>query len=86
MEFKDAVNTLLSGFQGMIDKAIEAAPFDKTYRGRIVAVDGNKYSVQINGTIYTIKASAGYAVGDGVNVLVPRNNWNNIILLGTGGT
>jgi hypothetical protein len=80
MEFKDAVNTLLSGFQGMIDKAIEAAPFDKTYRGRIVAVDGSKYSVQINGTIHEIKTSKVFSEGEYVNVLVPKNDWNKALI------
>ena len=80
MEFKDAVNTLLSGFQGMIDKAIEAAPFDKTYRGRIVAVDGSKYSVQINGTIHEIKTSKIFSEGEYVNILVPKNDWNKALI------
>ena len=81
MDFKSALDTLIAEVKRMIEKAIEAAPFDKTYRGRVVAIESGKCSVQVNGTIYTIKTSATYAVGDYINVLVPRNNWNNAVLL-----
>lgn len=81
MDFKNAMDTLIAEIKRMIEKAIEAAPFDKTYRGRVVAVDGNKYSVQINGTIHEIKTTAVYAVGDYMNVLVPRNDWEKIVIV-----
>ena len=82
MDFKKAVDILIAEVKRMIDKAIEVAPFDKTYRGRITAVSGSTYSVLINGSIIDVKSSTTYAVGDYVNVLMPRNDWKKAIILG----
>lgn len=82
IDFKDATSAIVTEIKRMVEKAVEAASFDRTYRGRVVAIESGKCSVLINGTIYTLKTFAGYTVGDYVNVLVPRNNWNNATILG----
>ena len=84
MDFKSALDTLIAEVKRMIEKAIEAAPFDKTYRGRVVDIANGKCSIQINGTITTVKDTGSYVLGSYVNVLIPRNNWNNLVVLGIG--
>lgn len=68
----------------MIKQAIEAAPFDKTYRGRVMESSNSACSVLINGSIIEIKTDTTYTIGDYVNILMPRNDWKKPVILGSG--
>lgn len=84
-DIRSSINSLLEGVQFLIEKAVDKASFDKTYRGYISEVKGNKYTVVIENMAYpetqTINADAKLSVGDVVLVLFPRNSSSNRIIL-----
>lgn len=84
-DIRGSINSLLEGIQFLIDKAVNKASFDKTYRGYISEVNGDTYTVVIENMAYsetrTINASTKLSVGDVVLVLFPRNSSSNRIIL-----
>lgn len=84
-DIRSSINSLLGGIQFLIDKAVNKASFDKTYRGYISEVSGDTYTVVIENMAYsetrTINADTKLSVGDVVLVLFPRNSSSNRIIL-----
>ena len=65
-----------------VDKKIERASFDRTVKGRISEViSSNKYKVIVNGTEYVAKSVYSHSINDVVYVLVPLNNYNDLIII-----
>lgn len=55
--------------------------FDITRNGRITAiVNDNKYKVEVNGMIYTIKSNFKYEVNERVRVLFPNGSSTDLYL------
>ncbi len=72
-----AIDILVQTMLKMAGELVESSRFDKTKPGRIEASLGNnKYSVRIEGTVYTVPSvtSDTYAVNDVVSVLYPEND------------
>lgn len=89
MEFRNAMETLVTQIREMVVKLINHADFDKTYMGVIVGKTMPKnslslyeYDVQINGMIYKISSTNNYSTETTVAVMVIRNDWNNLLILG----
>jgi len=72
-----AINTLANQIIKSISTGIESAPFDKTKSGIVTGVlGGGKYSVKINGTVFTVPSCipANFSINDNVNVLFKQND------------
>lgn len=72
-----AVDALIQTISKMVGELVESSRFNKTKRGIIKASLGNnKYSVKIEGAVYTAPSvtSDTYAVNDVVSVLYPEND------------
>lgn len=70
------IQKFIEGVKHLINEAIRKAPYDKTYQGKVTNVNGSKYSVKINNTVYddTPALASGVSVGDLVRVVFPQNN------------
>lgn len=66
----------------LIKKICKTAPFDKTFKGRIVEKKNpRKYVVEIQGNKITATTHEDYVVGDVVWVKYPRNNIQNAFIV-----
>lgn len=80
---KDVQNAIRT----IAEQAVTTAPFDKTRRGVVRAIDENTktYTVHIDGVTYTnVKSSSGSAIhiGDVVSVIYPTNNTSQMVISG----
>lgn len=80
---KDVQNAIRT----IAEQAVTTAPFDKTRRGVVRAIDESTktYTVHIDGVTYTnVKSSSGSAihVGDVVSVIYPTNNTSQMVISG----
>lgn len=89
--FDKATQALISSIKTIVAQMLNDAEYDKTYIGRVKAVNQVRvglytylYTVTINGLDYSIKSKLKYTVDDYVLVLVPRNNWGSAKLIATG--
>ena len=76
-KFSEMISVMSNEIHKYIDKGIESAPFDKTKQGIVTASLGsNKYSVKIEGTVFTVPSctSDTYAVNDNVYVLYVQSD------------
>jgi len=80
---KLALKKLIDGLLLVVNKELKNAPFDKTVQGIIIEeiVPANKYKVLINDDQYIVKSKSNHSVGDIVYILIPQNNYNNMIIL-----
>lgn len=79
---KVALQKLQEGILLAVNKGIENAKYDKTVRGRITKVlDNNKYEVMINGLTYTAKSISNLEINNVVYILIPQNNYNDMLIL-----
>lgn len=66
--------------------AIKKSPNDRTKFGRITAINGKRYTLLIEKTVYpnvmALKSSIDYQVGDSVICQVPNGNMSNIYIVG----
>lgn len=72
-----SLNNFIEGIKHLIQTAIDKAPFDKTYNGRVLSVNGDKYTVLINGKEYPDTVAlygSNFNIGDIVRVTFPQNN------------
>ena len=79
-----AVNALIKGIISYVQKIIDDAPMDKTFTAIIKKVNSdNTYTISLNGVEYknipTIGATC--SLNETVRVLVPQNNYSNIVIL-----
>lgn len=72
--------TIKQACQRMIDKA----SFDRTVNGVVTGTDGNKYTVSMLGSTYTVSNATDltYSVGSGVWVTLPSNKIANAFIVG----
>ena len=81
-EYIEALQELAKQLKTFVDKRIKRAKFDRTVRGRIIELLPNdKYKVQIDGNNYTVKGKIGYSINDLVYVLIPQNNYKDMIII-----
>lgn len=74
-----ALDNFTEGIKHLIQTAIDKAPFDKTYKGRVLSVANGEYTVLINGKEYPntpVQGGGGFAVDEVVKVVFPQNNPN----------
>lgn len=85
MDYKKIIDQLTNEVLTYIQKAIQKAPADKSFRTKILDNLGDgKYKVRYKGKDYTVKAnSSGLIVGTWVTVCALQNNWNELYILGT---
>lgn len=72
-----ALDNFTEGVKHLIQTAIDKAPFDKTYKGRVLSVANGEYTVLINGKEYPntpVQGGGGFAVDEVVKVVFPQNN------------
>jgi len=82
MNRKNALDKLIDGILLAIDKKLNNAPYDKTYKGRITEIiSEKKYKVSFNGNTYTAKSNNVHNVNDIVYVLVPQNNYKDLFII-----
>ena len=78
---------LLEGIEFIVKNYIENAPFDKTRVGIIQGVSSNNaYTVKIDNRIFNNVPYLGngtLGLNTTVRVVVPENQMNNIVILGT---
>lgn len=62
------------------------APYTIIKFGRVVSINGKRYSIKINNALYTniyaLKGSNLISVGDSVICVVPNNQYSNMFILG----
>ncbi len=78
---EDTSNSVVNGIFTAFEVLSKRLSFDKTYDGRIVAVNSDgTYNVVINNVTYeNLKTKGGTCtVNEIVDVLAPQNNFNNI--------
>lgn len=75
-EYKDAINSLLSGMQYMIEQAVKNCT--QIYNGTIISIYGNNYTVKVNGNDYVLRpyGEGSYEKNNIVKVFVPQGNMN----------
>jgi len=81
----EAIDVLAEQIINAVSACLESAPFDKTKQGIITASLGsNKYSVRIEGTVYTVPSctSTTYATNDNVLVLYVQNDAKRKYIIG----
>lgn len=84
-KYEKAIKELQSGIISFCTSIIKEAPFDKTVIGQIKSVSNNKYSVEINGSIYNNVpklSNITLSVNDIVKITVPQNSMNNMYIEG----
>jgi hypothetical protein len=77
--------TIVSAIQTYVNGRLRSLPYDVTRQGRVTAVlGGDKYSVNVQGTIYTVPCATGqtFAVNESVLVLFAGNDWNRRYVVG----
>lgn len=88
----EALKTLAREIKNALRQEIATAPFDKSSKGVITALNGGKYSVLLsNGSSISVNADAAHTVGEQVNVVIPQNDTSNAYISsssesGSGGT
>jgi hypothetical protein len=81
----DAVETISQGIFLAVDKKITDAGFDKTLKGKITdVVSETVYEVTISGIKHTVKSTSVHRLNDIVNVIVPQNNYSEMIIIPDG--
>lgn len=89
MDFKAALDILVEQIVSIVNKLLEAAPFDKTLTGiiRAAAKSTNSkaydYDIEINGKIKKISSRMYLPVNAIVKVLVPKNQWEQAQIMVT---
>lgn len=79
-----AINEIANAILNAAKQIVRNARFDKTRIG-VVTATGEKYTVRIDGTDYSVPSSGGsYSVGDTVLVLFIQNNANKTYIIGKG--
>jgi len=84
-KFSEMISEMSDEIHKYIHKCIESAPFDKTKQGIVTAVlSSNKYSVRIEGTVYTVPSSTSdtYIVNDNVLILYIQNDAKRKYIIG----
>lgn len=75
------IDKIVGRILAYVQKGIEKAPFDKTFRAQVTESLGNgKYKVRYKGIEYTAKYSSTIAVNTWVYVCAPQNNWNELFI------
>lgn len=88
MDFKDALDTIVTEVEKIVNKILASAPFDKTYSAIVLdkstSGSGYTYTVKINGKNREVFSKLNYSIGDYVYVLVPRNNITRAVVINIG--
>jgi len=80
-----AIDVLAEQIISAVSACLENAPFDKTKQGIVTASLGsNKYSVRIEGTVFTVPSCTAttYSVNDNVLVLYVQNDAKRKYIIG----
>ena len=78
MDNQKAISKLVSTVLSYVQKSIDKASFDRTFRARIVKIiSGEKYQVEWKGAHYTVRGFQSYSIGDLVYVCAPTNQWED---------
>lgn len=84
MDYLRIRSEILNSIQILIDTAISKLGFDRHVLGKITAITGGLYTVDINGETYSIKTKPNdtytYVVGDVVYILYINNNSSQKII------
>lgn len=80
---KIAYEELLKGIQNYVKQCMDNIGYDKTYTAIIKSKNNNKYSIILQGIQYDdVKTIGGECyVNETVHVLIPNNNFSNMIIL-----
>ena len=84
-KYTSVVECLSAEIGKSIQKYMGSASFDKTKQGIVIASLGsNKYSVRIEGTVYTVPSctSDAYSTNDNVLVLYVQNDAKRKYIIG----
>ncbi len=83
---KEALESLMSGIEYLVNKAVASAPFAIVKTGKIQSANANgTYSVMIDGKIYDNMAALNnntFSVNDIVKIIVAQNDYSNMFILG----
>lgn len=82
-KFQEAIKDLENGIKLYVNKMIEKSPKDMTYSAIIYSGGIEGYNIKLNGKIYENVPTIGgvCTVNETVKVLIPQNNYNNMIIL-----
>lgn len=82
---QNAVEQIMSGIMRYVDKKIENITCDKTVFGVIISENtaNNTYKIKIKNVEYDNVQTIGgsCSVNEVVRVLIPMNNYNNMVIL-----
>lgn len=84
LENQEAINSLLSGIEYIVDQKINKAPFTRIKNGRVEAIlDDGFYSVNIEGATYKIQSidECSVNVGDIVKVAIMQNDYSSMFIV-----
>lgn len=81
-ENSSAMSIIATTIIEAIKEKINNAPYDKTVRGIIVQkIDQSHYIVEIKKNEYKVTAIGSHEVGDQVFILIPQNNYNDMVIM-----
>ena len=82
MDNQKAISKLVSTVLSYVQRSIDKASFDRTFRARIVKIiSDEKYQVEWKGAHYTVRGFQSYSIGDLVYVCAPTNQWEDLFIL-----
>ena len=79
-ESSKAVSALVKIIYETSKKVVGEAAFDKTFFGIVTAINGNTYTVSVQGQTYNIKSGQSIALHERVAVTAPQGNFKNLII------
>ncbi len=77
----DIKKEILDSIEIMIKNALKNLPYDVTRKARVIGINGNTYTILLDGTNYEVHSTLSFNLNDSVDVLVKQNNMNNLCLL-----
>lgn len=82
MNYQEVIKSITTTIFSQIQSLIKEAPFDKTFRARILKkISDGKYQIEYKGGKYTAKSSQSYDENDIVYVCAPMNKWEELFIL-----
>ena len=75
----DAVDAIVQAVVQAVDQKIGDANFDKSQTGTVVAVDGDKYTIAVFGSQYTITSDQVFTVGQSVVVTALQGDMKRLV-------
>lgn len=86
LENSQLVQNITNVILKAVKKAIDEAPFDRTFTATIVQqINTRSYTILYNGKYMTVRSVYECELGDVVRVCAPSNDWNSLFVVANAG-